>query len=146
MVSGQWLGDALQHPPNRVAAVCLEDLFEIGGNAVARHAAVAQDEIIGLLFGDFGDDRFVDVVVEAGEQDVVVDVENAFALYRHFFDGRGERNAEFEHDLEQQIHRRAVGFDVAFHDVDKFFGIVLGAIVDVLHVRRIHSEDPKTDI
>ena len=92
MVSGQWLGDALQHPPYRVAAVCLEDLLEIGCDAVARHTAVAHDEVIGLLFGDFGDDRFVDVVVETGEQDVVVDVENALALYRRFFDGRAPPN------------------------------------------------------
>lgn len=55
-----------QHPPNRVAAVRLEYLLEIGRDAVARHAAVAHHEVIRLLFGNLGDDRFVDVVIKTG--------------------------------------------------------------------------------
>ena len=47
-------------------AVRLEYLLEIGRDAVARHAAVAHHEVIRLLFGNLGDDRFVDVVIKTG--------------------------------------------------------------------------------
>ncbi len=63
--------------------------------------AVAHDEVDRLLFGDGGDDFLVYVVVKAGDQEAVGDVEHLFAGYFGFLDFAGQEHAQIKHDLKE---------------------------------------------
>jgi hypothetical protein len=54
--------------------VCFKNLVEVGGDAVVGHAAVAEDGVIGLAFGDLGNDFAGNAFVKAGDQEAVGDV------------------------------------------------------------------------
>ena len=76
-------------------------MVEVGGDGVVFHGAVAHDEVGGLELGDSGDGLVADVLVKAGDQEVVRYVKDLFAGDRALFDLAAEKHAEVEHHLEE---------------------------------------------
>lgn len=137
---------SLQHLPDGVFAVGVPELFEVVGDVVGGEGAVAHDEVVRLEFCDFGDGGFVDVFIEAGDEFLVVYEEDFLAVDFTFLDFAGKFKVAFEHDLEQQIHRGAVAFDVGIEFVEEALVDVGGFVIHIVHVAFGKFQDTKTAV
>lgn len=72
----------LQNSSDGIFAVGVENLLEVVGNLVGGEGTVAHNEIERLAFGDFCDHGLVYVLVEAGDQVIIIHAE-------HFLTGNG---------------------------------------------------------
>ena len=124
----------LQNPPDGVGAVGGEDLFEVGGYAVIGEAAVTQDGVSRLFFGNGFDHIISHIFIKTGDQEVIGNFENFFAGNLAFFNFAGKRYAQLQHHLEKQIFRRTVGFDVADQTQQIILSGVIRGIIDVFHI------------
>ena len=63
----------------RFFRILLPNLLEVVRYVVRGEAGVAEDEVVGMLAGDFGDGGLVHVLVEAGHEVVVGDAPDGLA-------------------------------------------------------------------
>ena len=134
------------HLSNCVGTICSEDLVEVGGDGVVFHGAVAHDEVGGPELGDSGDGLVADILVKAGDQEVVRYVKDLLAGDGALFDLAAKEHAEVKHHLEEQILGGAILFDIALELIENRHLDVVGIVVYVLHIGRIELQNTKTGI
>ena len=69
----------LNNSSNSFLRILLPNLLEVVSYVIRGEAAVAEDEVVGMLAGDFGDGGLVHVLVEAGHEVVVGNVPDGLA-------------------------------------------------------------------
>ena len=79
-------------------------------------------------------------MIEAGQQEAVRHVEHLLAADFRLGNRAGGQHAQFQHHLEQQILRRAVGLDVIRREGKQILPHCVGRVVDVLHVGGIQPQ------
>lgn len=135
-----------QHLPYRIRAVGLENLLKVRGNAVAVHAAVTEHRITGLPLRNGLDGFLRHIMVKAGQQEPFRHVKHLFPRHFFHFDGAGKEYAQVQHDLEQQVLRRAVGLDVIDKVKQIFLLCIFRRIVHILHIALTQAQAAETDI
>ena len=101
---------------NCLFRILLPNLLEVIRYVVRGEAAVAEDEVVGMLAGDFGDGGLVHVLVEAGHEVVVGDAPDGLARdFAFLYLGR-KLDAQLYHGLEEQVLVGAVVLDVVFEE------------------------------
>ena len=86
------------------------------------------------------------ILVEAGNEIAICHREDLLPNNDCLFDFGGQQHAYIQHDLEEQILRRAVFLYVVGKQVHLSLLEVLGAVVDVPHVGGVHSEDTEAGV
>ena len=128
---------------HRLWAIRRKYLFKIRQDAIARHATVAKDGVIGVLLGNRFDCVVGQGVVKTGDEVAIGDRKDALAVDGRHFDLRRKQYAHVEHDLDEQVFVRAVGLDVVDSQLQLALLEFARIIIDVAHIRRIDVEDAK---
>lgn len=125
----------LYDSPYRLFRILLPNLLKVVRYVVRGEAAVAEDEVVGMLAGDFGDGGLVHVLVEAGHEVVVGDAPDGLAGdFTFLYLGR-KLDAKLNHGLEEQVLVGAVVLDVVLEE--QVLVELLGRVIDILHVAGI---------
>ena len=136
----------LQYLSVRVGAVSGENLLKIGGYAVVCHGAVPHDKVVGTLLGNGLDGFLGEIAVETGNQVVVLHLENLLASNDRLLNLGRERNAQIQHDLEQQILGGAVFLDVVCQHIKHISAVGIGSVVNILHVAGIQFQHTEANV
>jgi hypothetical protein len=123
-----------------------EDLFDVDLHRVRDEAVVAEDHAQGLVACQLLHQILGDTAVEAGNKRIVVDEEHRVALQRLAADGQRQVHTPIDQHLEQQVLGRAAFLHVVDHVEQIGLLQLVGAAVDVLHVRGVHLEHSEADI
>ena len=129
---------------NSFFRILLPNLLKIVRHIVRGQAAVAHDEVVGLLAGDFGDGGFVYIGVEAGHEVAIGDAPHGFACQFLLLNLGRKLDAEFYHGLEEQVFLRAIGLDIVLEE--QVLVELLGRVIDILHVGAVEFQHAEADI
>ena len=101
-----------QHLPLGFGAIGFKNLLEIRHYAVAGNACITEYGIKRFLLGNRFHGFVGDVLIETGNEVVIRNGKDFFAVDGVFLDLGRQQHAEVKHDLEQQILRRSIFLDV----------------------------------
>ena len=107
---------------------------------------IAHYEIIRFLLCYCGYYVLGDVLVKAGDKEVVLNVEHFLAAYRGFHDFARKQHAKVKHYLEQQVFRSSVGLDVVYCFIKQGLLEIVGGVINFLHVGAVEFQHAETAV
>ena len=135
-----------QHLPYGGRTNRSEYLVKVRQHRIVCHTTVTEHGVIRLLLGDSRNDLIGDIVVKAGVKETVCNIEHLTAADGGLLDFGREKDAEVEHNLEQQIFRRSVLFDVACVIVEQGLLHLVRTVEYFFHVGGVAFQNTEANI